>query len=45
MLNFSNINQEFLKYVEQFDLTDEKIQRKKFHSFRVKKFRKRLLKI
>ena len=44
MLNFSNINQEFLKYVEQFDLTDEKIQRKKFHSFRVQEISKKIAK-
>lgn len=42
MLNFSNINQEFLKYVEQFDLTNEKIKRKKFHSIRVQENSKKI---
>ncbi len=42
MLNFSNINQEFFKYVEQFDLKDERIQRKKFHSIRVQEISKQI---
>ena len=40
MLDISNINNEFLKYVDQFDLTDENIQRKKLHSLRVQKISK-----
>ena len=42
MLNISNINHEFFKYVEQFDLTDERIQRKKFHSIRVQKISEKI---
>lgn len=42
MLNISNINHEFFKYVDQFDLTDENIQRKKFHSIRVQKISKKI---
>ena len=42
MIDISNINNEFLKYVEQFDLTNEKIQGKKFHSIRVQKISKEI---
>ena len=42
MLNFSNINREFFKYVDQFDLTDGSIQRKKFHSIRVQEISKKI---
>ena len=42
MLNISNIKNEFLKYVDNFDLTDVKIERKKFHSIRVKEISKEI---
>lgn len=42
MLNISNINSEFLKYVDNFDLNDEKIERKKYHSMRVKEISKEI---
>ena len=42
MLDISNINREFFKYVDQFDLTDARIQRKKSHSVRVQKISKKI---
>ena len=42
MLDISNINNEFLKYVDQFDLTNERIQGKKIHSIRVQKISKEI---
>ena len=37
MINFENAEKEFLKYINQFNLQDKKMERKKLHSFRVMK--------
>ena len=42
MINISNANNEFFKYVDQFDLTDESIKGKKFHSIRVQEISKKI---
>lgn len=43
-IDLEKAKNEFLKYVENYDLEDENIKRKKFHSLRVMEISERIAK-
>ena len=42
MIDIEKVNNEFLKYVDSFDLSNDNISRKKYHSIRVQNISKKI---